>query len=142
MLEVINNFCEIFGQSINFSKSKLFVSKNVDKRKSRKLSRISGIAFTDDLGKYLGIPLLHKRISKQHFVELVEKVQKKLSCWKSNTLMLSGRSTLVQTSSATIPSYTMQTMLIPTNMCNQIDKLNRNFFWGDTQGKKKIHLVN
>ncbi|KAH7860326.1 hypothetical protein Vadar_012160 [Vaccinium darrowii] len=56
--------------------------------------------------------------------------------------MLAGRATLIQASSSTIPSYTMQTMHLPANICDKLDRLNRNFLWGDTPTRKKIHLVN
>lgn len=55
--------------------------------------------------------------------------------------MLSGRATLVQSVSSTIPSYSMQTMLLPVSVCDRLDRLSRDFLWGDTLEKKKIHLV-
>lgn len=72
MMEVLKDFRDMSGQSINFSQSKLFVSPNV----TRRLSAISGISLTNDLGRYLGVPLLHNRVSKQHFNDLVEKSAK------------------------------------------------------------------
>ncbi|KAG5529761.1 hypothetical protein RHGRI_030220 [Rhododendron griersonianum] len=142
MIDVLNEFCCMSGQTISLAKSKLFVSPNVPRNKARRLSAASGISLTNDLGKYLGIPLLHKRVSKDHFNHILEKIQKRLSCWKSNTLMLAGRATLIQSSASPIPSYTMQTMKFPASVCDKIDRLHRNFLWGDMPNKKRIHLVN
>lgn len=142
MMEVLNDFCSLSGQTVNLSKSKMFVSPNVTRRKARHLSNFCGIALTNDLGKYLGVPLLHKRTNRSHFKHIIEKVQCKLSGWKANTLHIAGRATLIQTSSSTIPSYTMQTMKFPVNVCDKLDRLNRDFLWGDTPEKKRIHLVN
>lgn len=36
----------------------------------------------------------------------------------------------------------MQTMEIPVSVCDKLDKINRNFLWGDTDKKKKMHLIN
>ncbi|GMQ02192.1 hypothetical protein CsSME_00048543 [Camellia sinensis var. sinensis] len=36
----------------------------------------------------------------------------------------------------------MQTSKLPQSICKQIDKINRNFLWGDLEGRKKVHLVN
>ncbi|KAF3959485.1 hypothetical protein CMV_015706 [Castanea mollissima] len=36
----------------------------------------------------------------------------------------------------------MQSTLLPQQICKEIDKINRNFFWGDTEACKKIHLKN
>lgn len=56
--------------------------------------------------------------------------------------MLAGRDTLIQSASSTIPNYTMHTMHLPIGISNQLDMLNRDFWWGDTPDKRKIHLVN
>lgn len=65
-----------------------------------------------------------------------------MSTWKSTTLAMAGRVTLVQSSSSTMPSYTMQTMDLPSSVCDRIDKINKNFLWGDTAVKRKLHLIN
>lgn len=69
-------------------------------------------------------------------------MQNRLSGWKVNTLSMASRATLIKSVSSAIPSYTMQTMLIPKRVSNDIDRLNRNFLCGGTLEKKKIHLVN
>lgn len=49
IMEVLNYFCEISGQTVNLNKSKLFVSQNVSR--ARRLSALTGISLTNDLGK-------------------------------------------------------------------------------------------
>ena len=51
---------------------------------------------TTDLGTYLGMPLLHKRISKQTYQNLIDRVQQRLSGWTAKHLSLVGRITLTQ----------------------------------------------
>ncbi|XP_004289445.1 PREDICTED: putative ribonuclease H protein At1g65750-like [Fragaria vesca subsp. vesca] len=65
-----------------------------------------------------------------------------LSGWSSKTLSMAGRLTLVQSVTASIPIYAMQTAKLPLSLCESIDKANINFLWGDSNEKKKIHLVN
>lgn len=129
IMAVMDDFCFMSGQTINFSRSKLFVSKNVHRRHARNLSSFSGIPLTTNLGKYLGIPLLHGRAKREHYDHILENMEKKMSTWKSTTLAMAGRVTLVQSSSSTMPSYTMQTMALPSSVCDRIDKINRNFLW-------------
>ncbi|CAL5387167.1 unnamed protein product [Camellia sinensis] len=120
----------------------MFISPNVESRKARELSNYCGITLTPNLGKYLGVPLLHSRVNSQIYNNILEKIQRKLSNWKANTLSLAGRATIVQAVSFSIPSYIMQIAKIPQRICKQIDKLNRNFLWGDQDNRKKGHLVN
>lgn len=54
---------------------------------------------------------------------------------------MAGRITLIQAVTASIPTYAMQTAKLPSSACAQLDKLNRNFLWGDTSARKKIHLL-
>ncbi|KAL7254135.1 hypothetical protein ACSBR1_008521 [Camellia fascicularis] len=110
-------------------------------RQARELSNICHIPLTADLGKYLGVPILHQQANRSHFNFILEKIQNKLAGWKVKVLSLVGRTTLVQSVTAAIPTYTMQTMALPKRVCNDIDRMNRNFLWGDTVDKKKIHLM-
>ncbi|KAL7214682.1 hypothetical protein ACSBR1_026965 [Camellia fascicularis] len=141
IMETLNEFSDISGLQINTHKFKMFVSPNVNCSYARTLSSLCGIPLTRDLGKYLGVPLLHGRISRSHFNSILEKMQKRLAGWKINTLSLAGRATLIQSVTSAIPACTMQTMKVPIRVCDDIDRLNRNFLWGDTLEHRKIHLI-
>lgn len=117
------------------------VSSNVGQREAANFSWICGMMATKDLGTYLGVPLVHGRVRKCHFQHIIQKIQRRLSGWKANVLSLAGRATLVQSVTSSIPTYTMQTLKIPKKICSNIDKLNRNFLWGQKEDKNRIHLV-
>lgn len=50
-----------------------------------------------------------------------------------------ARLILIQSVASTIPYYYMQTGKVPESTIKELEKLNRDFFWGDTEGHKKIH---
>ncbi|KAK9941797.1 hypothetical protein M0R45_007491 [Rubus argutus] len=137
----MNRFCELSGQNVNFEKSKLYCSPNTNRNLAKEISSICGSPLTHDLGKYLGMPLIHSRISKQTYAEVIDKVQNRLAGWKSKTLNMAGRLTLIQAVTSSTPVYAMQTAKLPSCTTKTLDKLNRDFLWGDCDGKKKIHLV-
>ena len=138
--DVLEDLCMLSGQKISLNKSKVFFSPNVSKSHATFLSKKCGVTLTDDLGKYLGVPILHKRHSKEHFKFIIEKIQNKLNGWKAKSLSLAGRTTLVKAVTSTILNHVMQTNWLPQATCDQIDKLNRNFLWGDTLTKRKSSL--
>lgn len=77
------------GQSVNLKKSKLF-SLRVLVFRSQALNSKMGIPLTNELGSYVGLPLIHKKISINHFKFVIDKVHKKLSNWKAKTLSMGG----------------------------------------------------
>ncbi|XP_057747786.1 uncharacterized protein LOC130966983 [Arachis stenosperma] len=145
-VQIIKNalslFCGCSGQKVNLGKSCVFFSSNVNHNTRHHLSQELGINLTVNLGKYLGVPLIHERCNKQHFQFIIDKMQSKLSSWNRKTLSLAGRCTLIQSILATIPSYCMQTMKIPAAVCQKIDKICKDFLWESSEGERKIHLLN
>lgn len=77
--KVLERFCLASGQKVSLEKSKIFFSENVSRDLSKLISEESGIKATMELGKYLGMPVLHKRINKKTFGEVLEKVSSRLS---------------------------------------------------------------
>lgn len=108
---------------------------------ANQLSNICGSPLTDDLGTYLGVPLLHSRVTRDTYKGIIKKVQLRLASWKSHTLFMEGRHTLIQSGTAALPIYTMQYVKLPMFVCDTLDHLNRNFLWGHNEEKKKIHLA-
>ena len=52
-----------------------------------------------------------------------------------------GRSILTQATISTIPNHVMFCNSLPPKITQNIDKLCRNFLWGSTEEKKKLHLT-
>lgn len=141
MVRCLNVFCSCSGEKVNFDKSRMFCSKGVGHFRADELSRVMGVSLTSNLGKYLGVDLHHDRVGKSTFKAVVQKVKKRLSSWKAESLSLAGRVTLTQSVSSSIPVYTMQSAMLPVSICDEIDKANSAFIWGDSESGRKPHLV-
>ena len=66
--EAIEEFCLLSGQKVNFSKSRVFFSPNVDQGKRETFSNILGFRSTPNLGWFLGFPLRHAGSSNQDLI--------------------------------------------------------------------------
>ncbi|KAI5318253.1 hypothetical protein L3X38_037961 [Prunus dulcis] len=55
-------FCQASGQTVNFDKSAVFYSPNTSWALAQEISFICGSPSTDNLGKFLGMPILHSRV--------------------------------------------------------------------------------
>ena len=63
-----------FRQRVSKEKSRVFFSRNMNHSYARDINSKLCFSITNDLGKYLGIPLHQKRITKATYAYLVEKV--------------------------------------------------------------------
>lgn len=126
---------------MNLNKSQVFFSGNVDDAKASALSNSLGIAKTNDLGRYLGVPLLHHRASKSTYSFILEKMRGKISSWKSASLSFAGRVTLAQSSLASILGYAMQTTPLPISVIDEAERICRDFIWGSSPTAQKCHLI-
>ena len=71
----------------------------------------------------------------------MERVQAKLAGWKSKSLSPAGRLVLIKAVVSSIPEYNMQCYKLSTKVCEDVNKLTRDFLWGSTVEKKKLRLV-
>ncbi|CAN1837616.1 Putative ribonuclease H protein At1g65750 [Linum perenne] len=142
IVDILERFCSASGQSVSKDKSRVYFCKNIPRAKSLEIVEILGIGATSNLGSYLGVPILHGRVTKHTFNFILDRLDNKLAGWKANNLSMAGRVTLASSVLSSIPSYVMQTAFLPVSLCDQIDKKIRSFIWGSTDASRKIHNVN
>lgn len=138
---VLERFCNASGQKVSLEKSKIFLSKNVVLDLSNRITSERGIQSTHDLGKYLGMSILHKRINKDTFSEVIGRVSSRLAGWKGKMLSRAGRITLTKAVLSSTPVHSMSNIQLPVSTLNALDKLSRDFIWGSTSEQRKQHLV-
>lgn len=76
--ETLDTFCELLGQKVSLSKSKVYFSPNISPEYRSEMCEVLGIRSTPNLGKYLGFPLKHEGASSQDFNFVIERVRAKL----------------------------------------------------------------
>lgn len=122
---------------VNPQKSRALYSSGV---KRTKINKLTSIRSCTSLEKYLGFPMLKGRVKKTDFNFILDKLQGRLSAWKNRLLNKAGRITLAKSVLNSIPTYYMQIAWLPQAICDQIDRVSREFIWKGTTDKG-IHLV-
>lgn len=87
---------------------------------------------TDDLGKYLWVPILHKKVNRDTFRYIIDRVDQRLSSWKANNLSMAGRVSFIKSVLQSLLIHVMQSTLLPKSICDDINKKCRDFVWGDS----------
>lgn len=72
--ETLHDFYKASGLKVNFTKSRAMCSRHVPRSRREDLARISSINIVNDLGTYLGFPLVNGRVTKNTYVPIVEKI--------------------------------------------------------------------
>ena len=87
--DVLDSFCLLSGQKVSNAKSRVLFSPNVNPDTRANLCEILEFRSTPTLGKYLGFPIKHSGM-KQDFGFIIERIQSRLTGWKTNLLSFMG----------------------------------------------------
>lgn len=139
--ECLNRFCEPSGLRVSIEKTRFLLSRNVNHNVAGNLAAVSGFNITHDLGKYLGVSLIHKRTDKETYRHILDQTQQRLTTWRAESLSFAGRVTLAQSVVAALPMYTMQTTLFPRYVCYSLERMMRDFIWGSRENGRRCHMV-
>ncbi|XP_061342057.1 uncharacterized protein LOC133288347 [Gastrolobium bilobum] len=137
----LEKFSRMSGQCVSMEKSCIYFSKNTTQEIVSTLADASGFKVVKGIGCYLGTLMRHGRTSRQHYSNVIGRVQNRLQGWKTKCLSLAGRITLTKSVISAMPMYHMQNNSLPIHVCQEIEKLQRNFIWGDSYAKRKAHYV-
>lgn len=94
--EVLNKFCAWSGLKVSNAKTSLYFSPNMPEAAQQEMERLLGFKWVLDLGRYLGVPLIHDRVTKRTYETVLSKADKWLAGWKAITLLMARRVVLAQ----------------------------------------------
>ncbi|KAL1548779.1 hypothetical protein AAHA92_16968 [Salvia divinorum] len=140
--ELLDQYSQYSGHRVSINKTQLFFSPNTDADTAMKIESILHFKVVDNLGMYLGIPIIHGRATYATFRYIIDKVRRRLNGWSAASLSMAGRVTLAKAVLSAIPNYCMQAVMLPANVIDEIEKLIRRFVWGGSEQPPKLSLVN
>ncbi|XP_058757456.1 uncharacterized protein LOC131630719 [Vicia villosa] len=129
------------GQMVNFDKSEVSFSKNVGENTQAIIRNHLNVNTVSNHSKYLGLPVILGRSKKVVFSLVVERVWKKIKGWKEKFLSTAGREILIKAVVQAIPTYVMSCYKLPISVCNELEALVSNFWWGAKGGERKLHWL-
>ncbi|XP_075662961.1 uncharacterized protein LOC142632449 [Castanea sativa] len=121
LIDILQLYEVASRQKINVDKSSVFFSNNIpDDRRCEVLDMLGPMQDTQQK-KYLGLPSIIGKSKVEIFVEIKERVEKKLLGWKEKILSVGGREILIKAVAQAIPTYTMSYFQIPISLCDEIE---------------------
>ncbi|KAJ0923638.1 putative RNA-directed DNA polymerase [Helianthus annuus] len=133
-------FFLVSGLKINFHKSCLYgvgtASSECDYMASRLGCNSGSIPFM-----YLGLKVGGNMNKFNNWSPVIETFEARLSLWKASTLSIGGRTTLIKSVLDSLPLYYFSLYQAPMAVLNKLEKIRRDFLWGDTLARKRMHWV-
>ncbi|XP_056690476.1 uncharacterized protein [Spinacia oleracea] len=142
LLGILEDFCQLSGQSISVEKSRVLFSKNTPTLDCGMFCNALSIKETADLNPYLGFPISGTRPTRSSVNFIMTKIIGKLASWKTNFLSKAGRLCLISSVINTMPSYYFQCLMLPEAVLKEINSTMARFLWGKGKDQRGIHLIN
>lgn len=128
ILKVFTGFAGMSGLRISLEKSTLYTAGIQESVEEDILS-----TFPFSSGelpvRYLGLPLLTKRMTVSDYLPLVEKVRKRMSSWTGRFLSHAGRLQLINSVITSLAKFWMTAFRLPGSCLKDIERLFSAFLW-------------
>ena len=79
--------------------------------------------------RYLGVPLVDRRLWIQDWQPIFEKVETRLGGWRARLLSRGGRLILLKVVVAAMPIYYMLIFMMPAGVRRRLERIMRSFLW-------------
>lgn len=134
VLRVFDDFAAISGLKICLEKSTLYIAGTTVSDQEEIHS-----SFPFASGKlpvrYMGFPLLTKRMTVQDYLPLVEKVRKRMKSWTGRFLSHADRLQLIKSVITSLTKFWMQAFRLPSSCLKDIERLCSAFMWSGPELK-------
>ena len=141
LVQILNSYEAASGQKINVDKSSVFFSSNTTNDVKEEILSILGPMHCSQHRKCLGLPSFIGKSKKQVFAKIKERVSKKLAGWKEKLISIRGREILIKSIAQAVPTYTMSCFQLPKTLCDDLERMMRNFWWGQRNQETKLAWV-
>lgn len=91
--------------------------------------------------KYMGIPLLLHRSRQQNCKGILDNMNHRLQGWSSKIVNQDGRTTQVNAVLSSIGMYQMQVFKLPDSTIQNMDKIQRHYWWNNFGNRHTPHLI-
>ncbi|WMV27386.1 hypothetical protein MTR67_020771 [Solanum verrucosum] len=141
MMNKLSVYEKCSGQLINKDKSCFLVAPNTHESLTYDIKRITGFSQSNFPFTYLGCPIYFGRQRVKYFDGLISKITGRLQGWQGKMISCGGRAVLIKAVLQSLPLHMLSVIHLPKTTTSQIEKLFANFFWSETEGKKKHHWI-
>ena len=124
---ILKLFYSYFGLQLNAAKSELF-SSGIKRDLVDEIQRVTGFKHGVLPVRYLGVPLISKRLTIKDCAPLIDKISARINGWSTRFLSYAGRLQLIQTILYSIQNFWSRHFIMPKRVLKRINQLCFGFF--------------
>ncbi|XP_039009389.1 uncharacterized protein LOC120137799 [Hibiscus syriacus] len=128
VIGVLDKFYEMSGLQLNAAKCE-FYAAGIPINTIETIHRITGFTHGSLPVRYLGVPLVKRKLSEKDCVLLIEKIKAKLHHWSGKHLSYAGRLELIRAVLFSVANYWCRQLFLPQSIINKIEQLCSCFLW-------------
>ena len=137
---IIKSYMDASGQKVNDGKLKIYFL-NTNPKMENLICRIMGYNKGQFMCKCLGISLEKGSKSNKVWLDTLDKLDKRIGCWKDKWLSKAGKSTKISVILSTIPTLPLSCLPFSKKFLSMLEEKLWNFLWKDSNDDKKLALV-
>ena len=126
------------GRSWTKKKTSLFFSKNTPSETKEYVQQKFGAQIIQHHEKYLGLPPLIGKGKRKAFNRIKDQVGRHIARWKGRLLSNAGWEVLIKAVAQATPTYTMSCFKLSNSLCNELNSMMSNFWWGQKEKEEKM----
>ncbi|CAM8996122.1 unnamed protein product [Rhodiola kirilowii] len=102
---VLQCYESISGQTVNYGKSKMALSRNCPTNIVDKVTNTLRVQVVPQLSKYLGLPIHFHRKKTATFMPLIDKLWNRIQAWQNCKLSIGGKEVLISAVLNVVPQF-------------------------------------
>jgi hypothetical protein len=136
---VLDTYARATGQLINLNKCSIMFGKACPVQTQDIIRGTLQLQRSDFKEKYLGLPTPQGRMNKGRLQNLQVRFTKRFLEWGDSFPSQAAKETLIKSIAQSIPTYIMSVFKLPMALCDDLNHMVRNYWWGSNKGKRKTH---
>ncbi|XP_039013482.1 uncharacterized protein LOC120143162 [Hibiscus syriacus] len=125
---ILEKFYHLSRLKLNALKTELYVC-GINGGELEQIQAATGFRTGQLPVRYLGVPLVTRKLSRKHCTALLERIKAKLRLWSSKNLSFGGRLQLIKAVLFSIFNYWSRQLILPKGVIQDIERLCMRYFW-------------
>ncbi|XP_039006622.1 uncharacterized protein LOC120134212 [Hibiscus syriacus] len=125
---VLDIFYSMSGLKLNASKCEIYPA-GISAQQCAAIKDITGFTLGSLPVRYLGVPLVSRKLSVKDCHSLIDKIKAKLNIWANKHLSFAGRLQLIRAVLFSMANFWCRQLILPKEIIRAIEQLCSRFFW-------------